>query len=100
MTRAVFPAGPGIRVDTWIQAGSVVPYFYDSLLAKLIVTGADRAAAVRRLRHALADCEIDGVAANLPLLAGLAGDPGFAAGGADTGLWARVTGRTAVAAHG
>ena len=100
VTRAVFPAGPGIRVDTWIQAGSVVPYFYDSLLAKLIVTGADRAAAVSRLRHALADCEIDGVVANLPLLAGLAGDPGFAAGGADTGLWARVTGRTAVAAHG
>ena len=100
VTRAVFPAGPGIRVDTWIQAGSVVPYFYDSLLAKLIVTGADRAAAVRRLRRALADCEIDGVVANLPLLAGLAGDPGFAAGGADTGLWARVTGRTVVAAHG
>jgi acetyl-CoA carboxylase biotin carboxylase subunit len=100
VTRAVFPAGPGIRVDTWIQAGSVVPYFYDSLLAKLIVTGADRTAAVSRLRRALADCEIDGVAANLPLLAGLAGDPGFAAGGADTGLWARVTGRTAVAAHG
>ncbi len=100
VTRAVFPAGPGIRVDTWIQAGSVVPYFYDSLLAKLIVTGTDRTAAVSRLQRALADCEIDGVAANLPLLAGLAGDPGFAAGGADTGLWARVTGRTAVAAHG
>ena len=100
VTRAVFPAGPGIRVDTWIQAGSVVPYFYDSLLAKLIVTGAGRAAAVRRLRRALAACEIDGVAANLPLLAGLAGDPGFAAGGADTGFWARVTGHAAVAAHG
>ena len=100
VTRAVFPAGPGIRVDTWIQAGSVVPYFYDSLLAKLIVTGADRAAAVSRLRRALAGCEIDGVAANLPLLAGLAGDPGFAASGAVPGLWARVTGRTAVAAHG
>ncbi len=100
VTRAVFPAGPGIRVDTWIQAGSVVPYFYDSLLAKLIVTGADRAAAVSRLRRALADCEIDGVAANLPLLAGLAGDPGFAAGGVDTGFWARATGHAAVAAHG
>ncbi len=100
VTRAVFPAGPGIRVDTWIQAGSVVPYFYDSLLAKLIVTGADRAAAVSRLRRALAGCEIDGVAANLPLLAGLAGDPGFAAGGADTGFWPRVTGHAAVAAHG
>jgi acetyl-CoA carboxylase biotin carboxylase subunit len=99
VTRAVFPAGPGVRVDTWIQAGSVVPPFYDSLLAKLIVTGADRAAAVTRLRRALAACEIDGVAANLALLAGLAGDPGFAAGGADTGFLARVTGNTALA-HG
>jgi len=40
------------------------------------------------------------VAANLPLLAGLADDPGFAAGGVDTGFWARATGHAAVAAHG
>jgi len=77
-----------------------VPPFYDSLLAKLIVTGDDRAAAVTRLRRALAACEIDGVATNLPLLASLAGDPGFVAGGADTGLLARLTGDTAVAARG
>jgi acetyl-CoA carboxylase, biotin carboxylase subunit len=100
VTRAVFPAGPGIRVDTGIQAGSAVPPFYDSLLAKLIVTGDDRAAAVTRLRRALAACEIGGVATNLPQLASLAADPGFAAGGADTGLLARLTGHAAVAAHG
>ena len=100
VTRAVFPAGPGIRMDTGIQAGSAVPPFYDSLLAKLIVTGDGRAAAVTRLRRALAACEIDGVATNLPQLASLAGDPGFVAGGADTGLLARLTGRTAAAAHG
>jgi acetyl-CoA carboxylase, biotin carboxylase subunit len=100
VTRAVFPAGPGIRVDTGTQAGSAVPPFYDSLLAKLIVTGDDRAAAVTRLRRALAACEIDGVATNLPQLASLAGDPDFVAGGADTGLLARLTGHTAVAAHG
>src|SRR5215472_10056608 len=57
VTRAVFPAGPGIRVDTGVQAGSVVSPFYDSLLAKLIVTGAGRADAVGRLRRALARCE-------------------------------------------
>jgi len=100
ITRAVFPAGPGIRVDTGIQARSAVPPLYDSLLAKLIVTGDDRAAAVTRLRRALAACEIDGVATNLPQLARLAGDPGFAAGGADTGFLARLTREAAVAARG
>src|SRR5215467_538114 len=94
VTRAVFPAGPGIRVDTWIQAGSAVSPFYDSLLAKLIVTGADRADAVGRVRRELGDCEIAGVTTNLPLLVALAGDPGFAAGGMDTGFLARLTGRT------
>jgi len=92
VTRAVFPAGPGIRVDTWIQAGSVVSPFYDSLLAKLIVTGVDRADAVRRLRDALARCEVTGVTTNLPLLAAIAADPAFAAGGVDTGFLARLTG--------
>jgi acetyl-CoA carboxylase, biotin carboxylase subunit len=89
VTRAVFPAGPGIRVDTWIQGGTMVSPFYDSLLAKLIVTGADRAGAVGALRRALETCEITGVATNLPLHAALSRDPGFAAGGADTGFLPR-----------
>jgi len=100
VTRAVFPAGPGIRVDTWIQAGSAVSPFYDSLLAKLIVTGADRADAVGRLRRELGDCEIAGVTTNLPLLAALVGDHGFAAGGMDTGFLAWLTERTPAVAHG
>ena len=89
VTEAVFPAGPGIRVDTHVQAGSAVPAQYDSLLAKLIVTGADRTSALARLRGALARCRIEGVATNLPLLAALAGDAGLAAGGVDTGYLAR-----------
>ena len=89
VTRAVFPAGPGVRVDTHVQAGSAVPPHYDSLLAKIIVRGAGRAEALARLRAALARCEIAGVATTLPLLAGLADDPGFAAGGVDTGYLAR-----------
>ena len=104
VTRAVFPAGPGIRVDTWVQAGSVVPPFYDSLLAKLIVTGADREGAVSLLRRALVRCEIAGVPTNLPLHSALARDPGFTAGGADTGFLVRFLEREAsrrsVAAHG
>jgi acetyl-CoA carboxylase, biotin carboxylase subunit len=84
ITRAVFPAGPGIRVDTGVQAGSVVPPYYDSLLAKLIVHRPDRASAVSGLRRALDRCEIGGVTTNLPLHRALARDPAFAAGGAGT----------------
>jgi acetyl-CoA carboxylase biotin carboxylase subunit len=100
VTRAAFPAGPGIRVDTWIQAGSVVSPFYDSLLAKLIVTGADRPGAVSALRRALETCEITGVATNLPLHRALSRDPGFAAGGVDTGFLPRFLDGAAETAHG
>jgi acetyl-CoA carboxylase biotin carboxylase subunit len=90
VTSAVFPAGPGIRVDTHIQAGSAVPPQYDSLLAKLIASGSSRAEALGRLRGALARCEIGGVATTLPVLAALADDGDFAAGGVGTeylGRW-------------
>jgi acetyl-CoA carboxylase, biotin carboxylase subunit len=85
VTSAVFPAGPGIRVDTHIQAGSAVPPQYDSLLAKLVVTGADRAQALARLRGALARCQVAGVATTLPALTALAADPKFAAAGVEVG---------------
>jgi acetyl-CoA carboxylase biotin carboxylase subunit len=84
VTSAVFPAGPGIRVDTHIQAGSAVPPQYDSLLAKLVASGASRAEALDRLRGALARCEIGGVATTLPVHAALAADDEFAAGGVST----------------
>jgi acetyl-CoA carboxylase, biotin carboxylase subunit len=86
---AVFPAGPGIRVDTHVQAGSAVPPGYDSLLAKLIVSGRDRAEALARLRSALARCEITGVATTIPMHASLAAQEEFARGGVDTGYLAR-----------
>jgi acetyl-CoA carboxylase, biotin carboxylase subunit len=89
VTRAVFPAGPGIRVDTHIQAGSAVPPQYDSLLAKLVVSGTNRAEALGRLRGALDRCEIGGVATTLPVHAALAADDEFAAGGAGTDYLAR-----------
>jgi acetyl-CoA carboxylase biotin carboxylase subunit len=89
VTGAVFPAGPGIRVDTHVQAGSAVPPQYDGLLAKLVTCGADRAEAVTRLRGALARCHIGGVATNTGMHAALAADEEFAAGGVDTGYLAR-----------
>ena len=89
VTSAVFPAGPGIRVDTHIQAGSAVPPQYDSLLAKLVASGASRAEALGRLRGALARCEIGGVATTLPVHAALADDDEFAAGGVGKDYLAR-----------
>jgi acetyl-CoA carboxylase biotin carboxylase subunit len=90
VTRAVFPAGPGVRVDTHIQAGTTVPPRYDSLLAKLIVSGADRAEALARLRGALARCAVDGVATTTGLYTALTADKEFASGGVDTGYLARM----------
>jgi acetyl-CoA carboxylase biotin carboxylase subunit len=84
VTSAVFPAGAEIRVDTHVQAGSAVPAQYDSLLAKLVASGASRAEALDRLRGALARCEIGGVATTLPMHAALAADAEFAAGGVGT----------------
>jgi acetyl-CoA carboxylase, biotin carboxylase subunit len=84
VTMAAFPAGPGIRLDTHLQPGSAVPPFYDSLLAKLVVSGRDRAEALTRLRAALARCQIDGVATTLGLHEKLAANAEFAVGGVDT----------------
>jgi acetyl-CoA carboxylase biotin carboxylase subunit len=83
VTTAVFPAGQGIRVDAHVQPGSAVPPWYDSLLAKLIVSGRDRAEALARLRLALARCDIGGVATTLGLHEKLAASPEFEAGGVD-----------------
>jgi acetyl-CoA carboxylase, biotin carboxylase subunit len=85
VTVAQFPAGPGIRVDTHIQAGSQVPPWYDSLLAKLIAHGRDRAEALARMRAALSRCEIRGVATTTAMHAQLLATSEFARGGADTG---------------
>ena len=96
ITNAVFPAG--VRVDTHVQAGSAVPPHYDSLLAKVIAHGPGRAAALRRLRTALDDVAIDGVATNLGMHRALLADDEFAAGGVGTGYLERVLERESAAA--
>jgi len=79
----------GVRVDTGFATGDTVSIHYDAMLAKLICHGPTRDAALRRLRQALADCAVAGVASNLDLLGRIAGHPDFAAGGIDTGFIAR-----------
>jgi acetyl-CoA carboxylase biotin carboxylase subunit len=98
VSQAWFPAGPGIRVDSHLQAGASVPPYYDSLLAKLVGHGRDRAQALARLRAAVARCDIRGVTTNLPLLAELLGQPELSAGGVDTGWLARWLAREAAGA--
>ena len=75
-----------VRVDTGVRSGDRVTHYYDSLLAKLIVWGADRAEALRRLRAALETFEIVGVSTNLDLLRALVADPRFQRGEYDTGF--------------
>ena len=84
-----FEIGDGVRVDSGVEAGSVVTTDYDSLLAKVIAYGPDRDTARRRLRAALRSSEVDGVRTNIDMLVALLDDDGFATGRLDTGLLAR-----------
>jgi acetyl-CoA carboxylase biotin carboxylase subunit len=85
-----WPAQEGIRVDTHIAAGSYIPPYYDSLMAKIIAHAPDRAGAVSCLRAALAATHLSGVHSNLAFQERVLADPEFAAGGFDTGLVQRL----------
>ena len=74
------PGGPGVRVDTAVYAGWTVPPHYDSLLAKLIVHGKDRAEALARGRRALELFTVEGVKTSIPLHLSILDDPGFQKG--------------------
>lgn len=66
ITRFAPPSGPGVRLDSGVETGSVIPGTFDSMMAKLIVTGATRKQALARARRALAEFQIEGVASVLP----------------------------------
>ena len=78
--------GPHVRVDTGVREGDAITIHYDPMIAKLIVWDETRAAAVQRLRRALAQYEVVGLQTNLGLLRRIAAQPGFAAGEFDTGF--------------
>jgi acetyl-CoA/propionyl-CoA carboxylase biotin carboxyl carrier protein len=73
------PAGPGVRLDAGYTAGQTVPQAFDSLIAKLIVTGASREQALQRARRALGEFEIDGMPTVLPFHRAVVSDPAFTA---------------------
>ncbi|MGO4454165.1 acetyl/propionyl/methylcrotonyl-CoA carboxylase subunit alpha [Arthrobacter sp. RAF14] len=73
-----FPSGPGVRVDSGIQAGEVISGNFDSMLAKLIVTGSSRKQALERSRRALAELEITGMPTVTPFHRAVVSDPAFA----------------------
>src|ERR1700680_2182496 len=78
------PRAPGVRLDTGFRAGSDVPVFYDSMLAKIIVWGTDREVAIARLAQTLRETAVTGLATNLPLLRAILADEAFSTGDTTT----------------
>jgi acetyl-CoA/propionyl-CoA carboxylase biotin carboxyl carrier protein len=92
------PGGPGVRVDSSLKGPGAVPEAYDPLFAKLIVRGADRRDALRRLRRALAEFKIEGIATTLPFHRALLEDEVFLSGSYTTSFAAERIGSMEIAA--
>ena len=87
------PMGPGVRVDTHCREGVEISVYYDSMIAKVICRGRDRAHAIRRMRSALASLEVDGVETNTELLQDLISTASFEQGAYDTNFIAAFLAR-------
>jgi len=90
--RVILPGGPGVRVDTHVYEGYVIPPFYDSLIAKLVVHGRDRDEARARGRRALEMMRIGGVKTTAPMHLRVLADPDFVAGSFSTDFMERFQG--------
>jgi acetyl-CoA carboxylase biotin carboxylase subunit len=84
ITRWQVAGGPGVRIDTHATAGYTVPSNYDSMVAKLLVHAPDRAQAVARMRRALAEFQVEGIATTIPLLREIFQNMAFVEGRVDT----------------
>ncbi len=91
--QTMFQADPeqlmGVRVDTGVMEGGEIPMFYDSMIAKLIVHGRDRADAISKMRNALNGFVIRGVSSNIPFQSALLAHPDFMSGNFNTGFIAQ-----------
>lgn len=83
VTQWIPPGGPGVRVDSHLYSGYRVPPYYDSLVAKIIAHGPNRATALARMRTALRETAIEGIRTNIPLHLELLADPRVERGGTD-----------------
>jgi len=81
VTAWIAPGGPGVRVDSHMMTGYMVPPYYDSLIAKIIVHGRDRNEAIARMQRALHETVVEGVKTTIPYHLKLLADPAFVAGG-------------------
>ncbi len=95
VTPAWFPALPGLRVDTHMESGAMIPPHYDSMVAKLIAHGPTREAAIATMAQALRVLRLEGIATNAPLHAAIMADPEFQQGGVDTNYLAGLLPRLA-----
>jgi acetyl-CoA carboxylase biotin carboxylase subunit len=95
ITGLTAPGGPWVRVDTGVYAGCTIPRFYDTLIAKLIVWGPDRDAAIARMGRALAEYKVVGVQTTIPILERIVAHPDFVAGRLSTGFMERLLGADA-----
>jgi acetyl-CoA carboxylase biotin carboxylase subunit len=84
------PGGIGIRVDTWAYTDCIVPPYYDSLIAKVIAYGCDRAEAIRRMIRALDMFVVEGIHTSIPLHKRILAHPDFQEGRLDTNFIARL----------
>ncbi|MCP1310777.1 acetyl-CoA carboxylase biotin carboxylase subunit [Paenibacillus tyrfis] len=86
ITKFAIPEGPGIRHELAVHEGSVVTPFYDPMIAKLVVKGKDRDAAIDRLQEALAHYQVQGIKTNIPMLQEVIAHPAFRLGDTSTGF--------------
>jgi acetyl-CoA carboxylase, biotin carboxylase subunit len=84
ITSLNIPGGPGVRVDTAAYSGCMIPPYYDSLVAKLITSGRDRAEAIARMNRALSTFVVEGIHTSIPLHQKILADPDFLSGHFDT----------------
>jgi acetyl-CoA carboxylase, biotin carboxylase subunit len=84
ITSLCLPSGPGVRLDTHIHNGYVVTPFYDALIGKLVVWAQNREDAIRRMRQALAEFQVEGIKTTLPFHRRVMAEPDYVSGNIDT----------------
>ncbi|MCX7279843.1 MAG: acetyl-CoA carboxylase biotin carboxylase subunit [Burkholderiales bacterium] len=89
ITRAHFPAWAGLRIDTHIETGALIPPYYDSMIGKLIATANTREEARAMLESALSEIQLDGIKTNITLHREILATAEFTHGGVDTGFLGR-----------